>query len=371
MKEKKEAISFKKSDLKTAKGNFTLEDGCRIRKVRRGNFTQLSNTIIEDDNLTYKARGLFGYLWSKPEGWEYNLNDIIAHATDGRKSIAAGIKELEKFGYVKRVQKYKKGIKCGHDYHLSDESGLLEDKCTTTDTSNSLKSKLISSTSGQKGSTAGRSTVNISYSNTDNTNTNLVGDKSPEKKEEKLGDREGVILANKFVDDILLLQPNLKIGNKRESFAKDFALMIRADDRSVAEIETIMGWLKTGSSNADFWKGNVLSGTTFRKQFDKLQIKMKQEGYTHASAVTRGALKEYLVKKYGKSRSFFSFLDENKRKSQVAFSSDFNVFANFNTGEIFEKKLQEKIWTHLLENIEKCFPDFKTTTVNETNMRVV
>jgi len=82
---------------------------------------------------------------------------------------------------------------------------------------------------------------NPPYSNTKSNNTNIVGDKSPERKE-KIGDKEGSLLSISFIDDILLFQPNLKIGNKRENFDKDFTLIIRADGRTVTEIETIIGW---------------------------------------------------------------------------------------------------------------------------------
>ena len=82
---------------------------------------------------------------------------------------------------------------------------------------------------------------NQPLSNTNSTNTNIVGDKSPKKKE-KIGDKEENLLGTSYVDDILLFQPNLKIGNKRENFDKDFTLIIRADGRTVTVIETIIGW---------------------------------------------------------------------------------------------------------------------------------
>lgn len=76
----------------------------KIRKDGDQNFTILSNSVIRDETLSWKARGLFGYLWSLPEDWEFYETEITKHATDGRDSTRSGLDELEEHGYLSRTR---------------------------------------------------------------------------------------------------------------------------------------------------------------------------------------------------------------------------------------------------------------------------
>lgn len=76
----------------------------KIRKDGDQNFTILSNSVIRDETLSWKARGLFEYLWSLPEDWEFYETEITKHATDGRDSTRSGLDELEERGYLSRTR---------------------------------------------------------------------------------------------------------------------------------------------------------------------------------------------------------------------------------------------------------------------------
>ena len=76
----------------------------KIRKDGDQNFTILSNSVIRDETLSWKARGLFEYLWSLPEDWEFYETEITKHATDGRDSTRSGLDELEEHGYLSRTR---------------------------------------------------------------------------------------------------------------------------------------------------------------------------------------------------------------------------------------------------------------------------
>lgn len=66
------------------------------------NYTQVSNITLRDPQLTLKAKGLFSYLYSKPDNWDFNGDRICLESLDGRKSVYAGLKELENNGYIIR-----------------------------------------------------------------------------------------------------------------------------------------------------------------------------------------------------------------------------------------------------------------------------
>lgn len=76
----------------------------KIRKDERQPFTTLPNSFIQNTTLSWKARGLFLYLYSLPDDWEFYQKEISKHATDGLDSTRAGLIELEKAGYISKVR---------------------------------------------------------------------------------------------------------------------------------------------------------------------------------------------------------------------------------------------------------------------------
>lgn len=97
----------------------------RLIKRDRGNYTNTSNKVIRDERLTWKARGIFNYLWSQADNWQFYVAEIANHAKDGVKSTRSGLDELEKYGYLKRINRHdKSGSFDGMDWILSDIGGL-------------------------------------------------------------------------------------------------------------------------------------------------------------------------------------------------------------------------------------------------------
>ena len=52
--------------------------------------------------MSWKARGIFAYLWSQADEWDFYVSEVAKHATDGRDALRSGLKELEKYGYLTR-----------------------------------------------------------------------------------------------------------------------------------------------------------------------------------------------------------------------------------------------------------------------------
>lgn len=76
-----------------------------VRVQKRNNpFVQIDKTPINDDRLSWKAKGILIYLLSKPHDWKVRIKDLVNHAKDGEKAIYSGLKELEDVGYISRIQ---------------------------------------------------------------------------------------------------------------------------------------------------------------------------------------------------------------------------------------------------------------------------
>jgi uncharacterized phage protein (TIGR02220 family) len=73
--------------------------------------------------LSWKARGIFVYLWSQADNWQFYVTEVSKHATDGEDALRSGLKELEKLGYLTRKNRLTvNGKIAGMDWILSDLS---------------------------------------------------------------------------------------------------------------------------------------------------------------------------------------------------------------------------------------------------------
>lgn len=73
-----------------------LKEKCNV-----GAFEQM----LDDCRLSFKARGLFSFLWVHENGWEFKSSSLDdCSIADGKTSIRTGVNELEDQGYLVRKQ---------------------------------------------------------------------------------------------------------------------------------------------------------------------------------------------------------------------------------------------------------------------------
>jgi hypothetical protein len=129
----------------------------------KANFTAIPNTILNDVNLSWKAKGIFSFLASKPDTWQFSMAYIVKQATGGKSSLQSGIKELEEAGYLRRERMYDENRQFkGYMY-------ILEEGSKTRQTENPVAGK-----SGCR-KTVLHSNTDISNTDISNTNTNYQG----------------------------------------------------------------------------------------------------------------------------------------------------------------------------------------------------
>lgn len=81
----------------------------KLKRQRKSNFTVIDNTVLQDTELTFKAKGLFAYLWSQSDEWNFYETEVVKHSKDGISSLRSGIHELEERGYLQRKRIRVKG----------------------------------------------------------------------------------------------------------------------------------------------------------------------------------------------------------------------------------------------------------------------
>jgi len=83
----------------------------RVNKNAENPFVMMDKRPIENDNLSWKAKGLLSYLLSRPDDWTVRMGDLVKRSTDGEYATRAAIKELIEAGHLVRKQGRTEGAK--------------------------------------------------------------------------------------------------------------------------------------------------------------------------------------------------------------------------------------------------------------------
>lgn len=81
----------------------------RTSKDKDHPYVMLNKMFLEDHNLSLKAKGLLAYCMSKPDGWQFHVNEMTKVLKEGRDSINSAFRELIKYGYCIRKQERLNG----------------------------------------------------------------------------------------------------------------------------------------------------------------------------------------------------------------------------------------------------------------------
>ncbi len=115
---------------------------------RKSNFVTVDNSFIRNPEISFKAKGLYIYMASMYEGWNFTIKSISSQSKEGVNSIESSIKELKEFGHII----YEKHSNGSGTYHLIDNpaktgkpsSGKAKSgKSTRIKKNNTLEEKFI------------------------------------------------------------------------------------------------------------------------------------------------------------------------------------------------------------------------------------
>ena len=81
----------------------------RVVKNKDNPYVIINKEFLDNDNLSWKAKGILSYLLSKPDDWQVNTFNLINKSSEGKTSVYSGLKELKEHGYLKKYPVYKKG----------------------------------------------------------------------------------------------------------------------------------------------------------------------------------------------------------------------------------------------------------------------
>lgn len=121
--------------------------------------------------------------------------------------------------------------------------------------------------------------TNEQQMNTNKKEKKVKNKDSRPKREKRVYDEssEAYILAKYLRDRILRWKPNAKVPDESPvalaSWADEMRKMMELDKRDKRDISLVIKWATEDS----FWQANILSASTLRKQYDKLEGQMKRK----------------------------------------------------------------------------------------------
>ena len=94
----------------------------KVRRHKIKGFTIVSNKMLQDKNLSHKAKGLMAQMYSYPDDWVFSIAGLVTQSKEGEKGIKATLIELEKAGYLKRTPvRDERGLFTEMEYDLYPE----------------------------------------------------------------------------------------------------------------------------------------------------------------------------------------------------------------------------------------------------------
>ena len=86
-------------------GRAIAGSGMIVRHRHNGGFTAVPNSIFEEDRLSVEAKGLLGYLLSRPPNWQARHDQLQRKLGIGRKLLKRILEELIAAGYAERDER--------------------------------------------------------------------------------------------------------------------------------------------------------------------------------------------------------------------------------------------------------------------------
>ncbi len=93
-----------------------------IKICKTSSYTTISTAHFKERGMSLKAKGLLSLMLALPDGWACSVSGLVELSSDGRESVTTALKELERFGYLKRErQMTEDGKFAGYDYTVREK----------------------------------------------------------------------------------------------------------------------------------------------------------------------------------------------------------------------------------------------------------
>lgn len=241
----------------------------RVVHDKENPYLTVNTTIATDTRLSWKAKGIWFYAFSRKDDWQFYEADLVKRSSDSVASLRSGLKELEDKGYLFRPdqRKNKKGKFIKREWYFfetpksQEEIKIILPQCGFPTTGKS---------SAEKSSAENRTLLNNEEPSIDL--TSKEEDSSPNSPSASSALSEDAFgLVDFLHSKIQEMNPKAKPPD-RHKWATTIDRMNRLDGYGWDEIRALIEF----AHNDPFWSANILSADKLRKQATQLTAKMKQ-----------------------------------------------------------------------------------------------
>ena len=181
----------------------------RIQKNADNPFVMIDKRIFTDQKLSYRAKGVLGYLLSRPDNWVVNMVDVANQSTEGRDAVVTAVNELIKHGYVERIEHRENGRFKAYEYLVYEVPKPVSASDDTAHWKTVNGKSVNGSTVSGKSTTTNKDNTKTDSNNTDGTDT---GKKQQQKKPKTVRAKleKPSALNQQLWDDLLSLRKQKK-----------------------------------------------------------------------------------------------------------------------------------------------------------------
>ena len=174
-----------------------------LRRHAKKGFTQVYNSIIDDKQLSFRAKGVALVLLSKPDDWVVRIEYLVSMGTEGRDAVRKCLHELATLGYLKRIREVDGAgnittVTLISDYRAFEEDGTPESRINGYDSPRPTENQEVGrpTENPKVGKPEGRKTRRSEnqevFTNTDYTNTQYTNKDQTTHWECVVGNSQGV-----------------------------------------------------------------------------------------------------------------------------------------------------------------------------------
>jgi hypothetical protein len=263
--------------------------GIQGHRVRKGKGSEpIRREALQDPDLSFKATGVLAYLLSLPDNWRTDAERLsraknaAGKAKEGREAIQAGLRELEEAGYLVRRKYQDDRGRWRWDWRYSeDPSDLQREDVSAGHTGNGLPGD----GSTGDGSPVPLEVLEVEVLEVDKKQPSVNADAStldvlPPGVKAGAGGKPARDQKREDVEELCTLLAGLIVKNGcarppviNKSWRDAARLLLDRDKIPIREARYVIEWCQRD----EFWRTNVLSMPTFRKQYDRLVMRAKQE----------------------------------------------------------------------------------------------
>lgn len=128
-----------------------MDDGTNFQLEKpTADFTMVCNALLRDKSISLRAKGLYGLMFSKPDGWIFHEAALLTESTEGRDALRAAMRELLVRGWVQKCRPRQGGMFVGTIYRMmlttdwKTVDGLTGDGKSTTSNTDLIKTDTVS-----------------------------------------------------------------------------------------------------------------------------------------------------------------------------------------------------------------------------------